>query len=86
MDTHQVFELSTGLLDDAVLAAEDDAHLRQVADFRPTYDQGVDVEPASSKNARHAREHSWLVVHKTVEHMSVHVPLSTYELTDMRDS
>ena len=86
MDTHQVFKLSPSLLYDRILSAQNDAHATQVPDLRAANDQGVDVEPASSKNARHAREHSGLVVHKTVEHMSVHVPLSTYELTDMRDS
>lgn len=45
--THQVLELSARLLDDAVLAAEDDAHAREVADLGAAHDERVDVEPTA---------------------------------------
>ncbi len=78
--THQVLELPPGLFDDAVLTAEDDAHLREVADLCPAHNKGVDVEPASGEDARDAREDSWLVVHETVEHMPISTPTSALNL------
>ena len=68
--THEVFELPPRLLDDAVLAAEDDAHATQVADLRAAHDERVDVEPSAGQDPRDAREHSWLVLHETVQYVS----------------
>ena len=68
--THEVFELPPRLLDDAVLAAEDDAHATQVADLRAAHDERVDVEPAPGENSGHAREHTGFVLHEAVEDVS----------------
>ena len=53
--THEIFELATRLLDDAVLTADDDAHSAQVSDLGTAHDQRVDVEPAPGENPRNAR-------------------------------
>ena len=53
--THEIFELATRLLDDAVLTADDDAHPAQVSDLSTAHDQRVDVEPAPGENPRNAR-------------------------------
>ena len=71
METHQVLKLPPRLLDNTVLSPEDDAHARQVADLRPAHDQRVDVEPAPGQNARHARQHTRLVLHQTVQDVPV---------------
>jgi hypothetical protein len=39
--TYEVFELPAGLLDDAVLALEDDAHAREVSDLGLAHDERV---------------------------------------------
>ena len=39
MTTHKVFELSTSLLDDAVLSAEDDTHSAEIAYFGTADDE-----------------------------------------------
>ena len=44
-NTYEIFELPSGLLDDAVLTAEDDAHSGKVSNLRPTHDEGLNVEP-----------------------------------------
>jgi len=69
--TYEVFELTARLLDDAVLAADDDAHAAQVANLCAAYDERVDVEPASREDPRYAREHAGLVLHETVQHVPV---------------
>ena len=53
--THEVFELAPRLFDDAVLAADDDAHPAQVSDLGAAHDQRVDVEPAPREDPRDAR-------------------------------
>ena len=53
--THQILELPARLLDDAVLAAEDDAHARQVADLGAADDERVDVKSATGENSGDAR-------------------------------
>jgi hypothetical protein len=55
MGTYEVFELTAGLLDDAVLAADDDAHPTQITDLGATHDERVDVESAPREDPRHAR-------------------------------
>lgn len=47
-DTHEILELSSGLFDDAILAAEYDTHATEVADLGAADDEGVDVEPSAS--------------------------------------
>ena len=61
--THQILELPPRLLHNAVLAAKDNAHARQIPDLRAAHDKRVDVEPSAGQNARHAREHTRLVLH-----------------------
>ena len=73
-DTYQVLQLSPGLLYDAVLSAQDDAHATEVADLRPAHDERVDVEATSSKDPRDAREHTRLVLHEAVEDMPTRQP------------
>jgi hypothetical protein len=69
--TYEVFELTARLLDDAVLAADDDAHAAQVTNLCTAYDERVDVEPAPREDPRYAREHAGLVLHETVQHVPV---------------
>ena len=65
-DTHEIFKLPPRLLDDAVLAAEDETYLTQIADLGPAYDQGVDVKPAPGEDAGDAREDTWFVLDEAV--------------------
>lgn len=41
--THQIFQLSSRLLDDAVLPSQHDAHPRQILDFGSADDERVDA-------------------------------------------
>lgn len=68
--THQVFQLATSLLDNAILATEDDAHPREVLDLCRAHDERVDVEATRGEDARDARQDARLVLHEAVERMS----------------
>jgi hypothetical protein len=46
--TNQIFQLPSGLLDHAILSAENDAHPTEVLDFSRTYDERVDAKKARS--------------------------------------
>ena len=66
MVTDQVLELSSGLLNHTILATDDNAHATKVTNFGLAYDEGVDVETTPGQNTRHAGEHPWLILNKTV--------------------
>jgi len=65
--THKVLELPPRLLNDAVLATQDDAHARQVLDLSGAHDERVDVEAAGGEDAGHARQDTGLVLDEAVE-------------------
>jgi hypothetical protein len=68
-ETNKVFQLPPGLFNHTILTTQDDAHTTQVANFRSTHDQRIDVETSASKNAGHARENSRFILNKTVQNM-----------------
>jgi len=70
-DGHEILELATSLLDDAILALQHDGHAREVGDFSATNNERVDVETAGSQDTRDAREHTRLVLHQAVEDVAV---------------
>ena len=45
---YEILELSSGLFDDAVLAAENDTHATEVADLGAADDEGINVESSAS--------------------------------------
>ena len=45
--THEILQLSSCLLNDAVLSAEDDTHTAEVANFGTADDEGVNVESSA---------------------------------------
>ena len=63
--------MTARLLDDAVLAADDDTHPAQIAYLGAAHDERIDVESAPGEDPRHAREHAGLVLHETVQHVPV---------------
>lgn len=65
--THEILKLPPGLLDDAVLSAENDTHATEVLDLGGTDDEGVDVEATGGEDARDAGEDSRLVLDEAVE-------------------
>jgi len=69
-DWYQILELTAGLLNDTVLTLEDDGHTREVGNLGVADDQRVNVEATSGQNTRDAREHTGLVLNKTVEDMA----------------
>jgi hypothetical protein len=69
-DGHQVLELATGLLNDTVLALKDDGHTREIGNLGVADDERINVEATSGQNTRDAREHTGLVLNKTVEDMA----------------
>lgn len=68
--TYEVFELSSGLFDNAVLTAEDDTHTTEVANLGPANHQRVNIEPASCENSRNTREDPGFILDETIENMS----------------
>lgn len=70
-DRDQIFQLSSGLLDNAVLAGQDDGHARQVLHLGVAHNQRVNVEASGSENTREAREHTRLVLDQTVEDVTL---------------
>lgn len=70
-DGDQVLELAAGLLDDAVLAREDNGHAGEVLDLGAADDEGVNVEAAGGEDARDAREHTRLVLDQAVEDVAL---------------
>lgn len=66
-DRNQVLELAAGLLDNTLLALQDDGHARQVIDLGVADYETVDVEATSSQDAGNTREHTGLVLHQAVE-------------------
>jgi hypothetical protein len=57
------------LLNDTILAAENDTHATQVANLGLAYNQGINVEPSPGQDSRDAGEYSGLVLNETVEDM-----------------
>lgn len=70
-DGDEVFELTTGLLDDAVLALEDDAHSGQVSDFGLADHERVNVETSTGKDTGNARKNTRFILNKTVQSVSL---------------
>lgn len=70
-DGDEIIELTTSLLDDAVLTLQDDGHTRQILDLGVADDERVDVEAASSQDTGHAGQHTGLVLHQTVQDMAL---------------
>lgn len=70
-DGDEIIELTTSLLDDAVLTLQDDGHTRQILDFGVTDDEGVDVEAASGQNTGHTGQDTGLVLHQTVQDVTL---------------
>ena len=58
------------MLDNPVLAAEDNTHAAEVADLRAAHYKRVDVEPTPSENVRYMREDTGLILNKAVEDVS----------------
>ncbi len=66
-DWDEILELAACLLNNTVLAGEDNGHAGEILDFGVADDQRVNVEAAGGKNARDARQNTWLVLDKAVE-------------------
>lgn len=63
--------MSACLLDDALLACEDDSHATEICDFGRADDEGVDVETSGCEDAGDAGENSGFVLDETVEDMAL---------------
>ena len=70
-DGHEVLELAAGLLNDTILTLQHNGHAREVGDFGAADDERVDVEAAGGQDTGHAREHTGLVLDKTVQDVAV---------------
>lgn len=68
-DRDQVLELASSLLNDAVLASQDDGHSGQVINLGVADDERVNVESSGGKNTRQTRQHTRLVLDQAVENM-----------------
>lgn len=70
-ETHQILQLSARLFHHSVLAAQNDTHTTKVPNFGRAYDERIDVETPCSQNSRDARKDTRLILHETVEDMSI---------------
>lgn len=70
-DRHQIFQLTSGLLDNAVLTSQDNGHAGQVFHLGVAHDQRVNVEASSGENTRKTRQHTRLVLDQTVEDVAL---------------
>jgi hypothetical protein len=66
---YEVLKLTSRLLDNAVLPADHDTHPTQIADLGAAHYERVDIETAPRQDPRHARKHTGLVLHETVQHV-----------------
>lgn len=82
LETYEVFKLSARLLDDAVLAIENDAHPTEVAHLRRADHERVDVESSGCENPGDAREHAWLVLDEAVEDVSTDFTRTIHQVCD----
>jgi hypothetical protein len=70
-DRDQILKLSASLLNNSVLASEDNGHAGEIINLGVTHDQRVNVETASSQDTRDAGQNTGLVLDKTVENVSL---------------
>lgn len=70
-DGDKVLDLSSGLLDDSVLASQHDGHSRQIVNLSVADNQRVNVEASRSKGSGNSGQHTRLVLNETVENMSL---------------
>lgn len=70
-DRHQVFQLSSSLLNNAVLAGQDDGHARQILHLGVAHNQRVNVETSGSEDTGETREHTRLVLDQAVEDVTL---------------
>ncbi|KAI9158453.1 putative ornithine carbamoyl transferase [Paramyrothecium foliicola] len=68
---NEVLELPTGLLDDTILAGEDDGHAGKILDLSAADDQRINVEASCGKNTGKARQNTRLVLDKAVENVAL---------------
>jgi hypothetical protein len=66
-DRDKVVQLAASLLNDAVLALQDDGHAREVLNLSVANNQTVNVETTGSQNSGHTGQHTGLVMHETVQ-------------------
>jgi len=50
--TYQVLELSPRLFNDTILTFEHDSHPTEIPNFRPAYNEGLDIKTPSGKDTR----------------------------------
>lgn len=68
-DRDEVIQLAASLLDNAVLTLQHNGHAREVLNLSVANDQTVDVEATSSKDTRHTRQHTGLVLDEAVQNV-----------------
>lgn len=68
---YQVLDLTTCLLDDAVLAGQNDRHPRQILNLRVADDERIDVEPPGGENPGNTGQNTRLVLDKAVQNVTL---------------
>lgn len=67
----QILELSASLLNNTVLASEDNGHTGEIVDLSVTHDKRVNVETTRSQNTRDSGQDTGLVLDKTVKNVAL---------------
>lgn len=70
-DGDEILKLSAGLLDNAVLASEDNGHAGQVLDLSVAHNKRVNVEATGSQDTRDTGQDTGLVLDQTVEDVAL---------------
>src|SRR5690554_2107385 len=69
--TYKIFQLSPGLFNGSRFAAKDNGHTTQICNLSLGNHQRVNVEASSGENTRDTTYYSGLVLHQTVEDVSL---------------
>lgn len=70
-DRHQVLQLPSRLLDNAVLAGEHDGHAGEILNLGAAHDKRIDVEATSGENTGDAGQDTRFVLDQTVENVTL---------------
>lgn len=69
-EAYEILKLPPSLLDNSILAAQHNTHATEIPDFCATNNERINVETSACEDARDTREHTRLILNKTVENMS----------------
>jgi hypothetical protein len=67
----QILELSASLLNNTVLASEDNGHTGEIVDLGVTHDKRVNVKTTRSQNTRDSGQDTGLVLDKTIKNVAL---------------